>query len=120
MAIALWPADLPQDVLRGYSFRFAALSVSSPTDQGPGKKRRRFTGNSRPFTVTARLTRAQVPVLETFWATTLAGGVLPFEWRDPIDKSSRVFRFRGDDPPAPRHEAGNEYRVELALDALPS
>ena len=120
MALAIWPAGLPQDVLRRYSFAFPTLSVSSPTDQGPGKKRRRFTGNSRPFTVTVRLSRAQVPVLETFWSETLAGGVLRFEWIDPLDKTSQIFRFRGDDPPAPRHEGGNEYRVDLALDALPS
>ena len=119
MAIALWPATLPQDVLRGYGFAFPRLREGFGTDVGPGKSRRRFTSNVEPFDLRVRLTRAQVPILRAFYTDTLDGGTQPFEWIDPIDKTTATFLFRGNDPPAPRHDRGNEYLVELRLNRLP-
>jgi len=88
---------------------------------GPAKKRRRTTGGPRYLEVTLQaLTSDQCEILMTFWTTTLAAGVLAFDWVHPRTQVPATLRFRGDDPPriSQRGSSPNRWNATLALEVL--
>jgi hypothetical protein len=46
------------------------------------------------FNMTFTLTASQKSTLETFFNTTLGGGVLPWDWVKPSDQAAATFVFR--------------------------
>lgn len=68
--------------------------IRTQFDGGTMKLRRRFTAVPIKYTMTFTLTAAQKATLETFFYTTLSGGVLPWDWVKPHDNSAATFVFR--------------------------
>lgn len=105
MADTDWPATLPQSQFLGLTYQAVDGRVRTAMDAGPAKMRRRFTGVPKNVDVPILLTGTQLATFNTFFHTTLAEGVLSFNWDSPIDDSSVKFRFRA--PVAWRLETGD-------------
>lgn len=94
--MAVWPASLPQKPLAdGFSEQSAPNVVRTENDAGPTNARRRYTVPVKRLSVRFLMTSAQVATFETFHETTLASGVLPFDWTDPRTRSAESFCILG-------------------------
>ena len=94
--MAAWPAALPQlSLLEGALEAPQDATIRSEMDVGPAKRRRRYTWSPRRFSVPLILTVAQVATLETFYVTTLGGGVDAFDWLHPRTAAAVSFAFVG-------------------------
>lgn len=79
MAVPIWPAELPQRVLRaGYSETFRDGVLRSKSDSGVGKVRRRYSSAALPVQAMISLYYSQKARLERFWDEDTGGGALPF------------------------------------------
>jgi len=108
MAIAVWPADLPQEVLfDGYKERPAKVLLRTPMDAGPAKVRRRTTAGIRNIQFVVEMTRAQAVIFETWYRDILKDGSLAFEWVHPRTQASCIYRF-----------TDNGYDISLVTGAL--
>lgn len=99
-----WPGTLPAYVQEnGFTEIPMPVSIESEMDIGPAKIRRRFTKAPKRFQCQMMMTGAQVTTFETFWETTLLGGVLPFDWVHPRTRVAQTnnVRFRN-----PRYQIG--------------
>jgi hypothetical protein len=118
MAVALWPATLPQSVFIGVTDQRRPAVVRTASDGGVDKIRRRFTSTPRDIDPPIVLTVAQRATFDTFFITTLKEGSLPFEWDDPVDDSTVQFRWRS--PPQWRMIAGGAaWAATLPLELMP-
>lgn len=118
MPNASWPNTLPAYVQEGgYQERFQDQTIESQMDTGPAKVRRRFTKPIRFLSFQMLMTQAQVTDFETFWATTVKGGSLPFDWVHPRTRAATTFRFRN---PAPSYATvgGINAMVSFTLEVL--
>lgn len=118
MANAAWPASLPPNFLQtDYRERFADVLLRTKMDTGPDKVRRRFTAGVQSLSGSMLMTGAQLATLESFFATTLQGGALPFDWVHPRSQSAITCRFV--EPPQITGHSVDRYRVGLKLEVLP-
>ena len=118
MAAATWPSTLPDKALaRGYSESPPSVTLRTSMDAGPAKVRRRFTGGTRPVSVSQILTGDQVEILDTFFMGDLGGGSLAFEWKNPRTGSTVEFRFKN--PPRYGEPNGDNWPVSYELEILP-
>jgi hypothetical protein len=118
MTAITWPPGLPQDVLReGYAERPAKTAIRTEMEAGPAKVRRRFSAGVRPLSIAVELTRAQAGTLLAFFADTLEGGALPFEWAHP--RSGEAVRLRFVEEPEVTPLAPDTWRAALRLEILP-
>jgi len=62
-------------------------------DAGPKKARRRYTAKTTKFSGRFTLTAAAYEVFKLFYHTTLADGVLRFNFTDPQKLDTAEFRF---------------------------
>lgn len=89
-----WPAALPSDILSsGFKQQAKSNTIRSTVEAGLDKIRRRYTTPIVDSTVTMVMTFAQHDTLETFFNTTLQGGVLSFGFTDPITSTLSEYRF---------------------------
>lgn len=117
MTIAIWPVDLPQDLLqRGYNQSSPDTILKSSVDVGPAKLRRRTTTAVEPVSGSLLLTEAQLGSIRTFYVNTLSGGSLRFTWKDPVTLVSKELRFT--DAPKWAMQSG-WYAVQLSMEILP-
>lgn len=93
--MAVWPLGLPQVVSwQGYARRLQDTRIRSSVDAGVPKVRSRYSALITEHDLPVQyFTKSQVVTLETFYKTTLANGVLPFDWADPITGATVSFRF---------------------------
>lgn len=90
--MAVWPTSLPQKPLaEGFAEATAPNVVRSENDAGPTNARRRYTVPVKRYQLRMLFTTAQVATFETFFESTLASGVLPFDWVDPRTQSAESF-----------------------------
>ena len=113
-----WPASLPQ-VPESSSYEETAPNelLRTQMDSGPAKVRRRFTSGVRDYGMTFRMTKAQVATLDTFYITTLSGGVVKYDWTNPRTGATDTFRFKS--PPKYQHRTGDFWRVAIEIEQLP-
>lgn len=119
MPNSVWPPSLPAFVLEeGFSESLADVVLETGMDVGPPKIRRRSTAASRPMKATVQMTAEQWGTFKTFFATTLKGGSLPFDWVDPLTQAATTYRFR---KPAPQMSVrgGVNCVVYLTLEVMP-
>jgi hypothetical protein len=120
-----WPLVLPQSLPPETSITPVKNYVETEMDTGPPKRRRRFTAASKTIDVPDRFifTTAQWEAFQKFHDDTLAGGTLPFAWRDPIPGLGDVLvRFSGEPPKATVRRAAHGrlvYRLVFQLEVLP-
>lgn len=116
--MATWPASLPQ-YMNADSYAEAALdgTIRTGMDAGPDFVRRRFSAVPVQISGNLILSKTQVATLETFYNTTLAGGVDTIDWTHPRTGSSAVLRFLS--PPQYRAYSDDLWQASLSLEILP-
>lgn len=106
--MAAWPSSLPQTPLAdGFTESRLSTVIRTETDVGPAKVRRRYTAEIRIVSMGLLLTSAQVATLETFYDSTLSGGVDPFDWVNHRTGAAASYRFRA--PPAYTEAGAPDY-----------
>lgn len=116
--MATWPAGLPQrPLLQGASEQGQGTVVRTDMDVGPAKLRRRYTAEITRFDIALILTTAQVATLETFYDSTVNGGVDPFDWSHPRTLAAAEFRFVS--RPAYQPLGADYWRTAFVLEVLP-
>src|SRR5690554_6657207 len=118
MAIPSWPAGLPQElVVEGYGQSAADTLLTSQTDKGPGKRRRRTTAGVEPVQGRLLCSGDELESLRAFFRTTLGDGALRFAWADPASGEPCEMRFT--QPISWRARGGDLFDVTLQLEILP-
>jgi hypothetical protein len=112
-----WPQNLPQEQFLGLTVERSDSRVQTPMELGAPKIRRRSIlemATTSPETV---FTGPQVALFETFWTTTLSGGVSRFVWRHPVTDASveMSFRSRPSFSPLAGHQDPNQRQWRAAL-----
>lgn len=95
----------------GFNHSFGDTSITSSVDVGIPKKRQRYTSAPDLFSGTIELNKDDYTTLETFYKTTLAGGVLTFNYDHPITQVETEFQFIT--PPSIVPLGGNYFRVSF-------
>jgi len=111
-----WPSTLPE-WQQPYSDQQTDQFISFSTDTGPGKQRKRYTGEPRQVSVGLTVNGTQRQTLDDLYS----GG--DFEHNDPKDDTLQQFRFQQ----APQYKliaggatpADRVYKTELKLFRLP-
>lgn len=119
MPNATWPTTLPMPTVAGSSIEPAVDNIiKSSMENGPAKRRRRFTWVPDTFQTQLSLTGDQVEVLNDFVKTTLKD-VLPFDWVDPVTGAAKtwVFTKRPSYTPDDTHE--DLWTAALSLESKP-
>lgn len=112
---ATWPAELPQFVSeQGFSESLPNLRLESSVDTGEPKVRRRFTKNLRAVQWSIQCDADQRAAFDTFYLDTLKGGILPFQWVNPLTQAAAEFKFRGS-PPTYTAFGGINVRIAMTL-----
>jgi hypothetical protein len=118
MADIDWPVGLPQKMNQeSYSRALGSNVLRSPMEVGPAKARKRSSCVIEPMAGQIFIEKVQLPILKTFWKTTLKDGALRFNWVSQDDLVIPI-EVRFTKPPswAP---AGKGYLVDLELEILP-
>mgnify|MGYP005990426967 CR=1 FL=1 len=117
MALAIWPAGLPQCLQRsGYSQTLANNITSTNFDVGAPQVRQRST--AAPETITGSIllkTNAELALFRTFYNSTLLSGSQRFEWLDPVSQVLVQMQFDPKTQPSFTNEGGTVYRVNMQL-----
>jgi hypothetical protein len=88
--------------------------LRGPADAGEGPRRRRFSAVSRLLNFTMVMSATQLATLQTFYKTTLGGGVSRFTYVDPVSGDAKEFAFA--EPYQVQDMGGVDcFRVSLAL-----
>lgn len=87
-----WPGSLPQRMNRDYSESGGVVMISSPTDTGPGKLRRRGNASNR-LRCSCDMTKAQIATFEDFVKNTIKG-TARFNFSHPRTELSIEVRFQ--------------------------
>lgn len=85
MAIPVWPAALPQELITdGYGQQAPNTIIATQMDVGPGKRRRRTSAGVQPVRGQIVVTEEQLETLREFFHKDLGDGALRFAWVDPV------------------------------------
>ncbi len=89
-----WDPGLPQSpLLDGYDETPPDLAIKSQPDTGPKKSRKRYTAGVRAIKWPFRMSTTQIALLDTFFLTTLDGGVTAFTHADPRTGITESYKF---------------------------
>ena len=93
---ASWPAQLQQFINEdSFDHQIGDTVISSNSDSGPPKRRRRFSKGIDTFNVTIDLAYSDYTILKSFYETTINGGIDPFEFDHPITQVLSEFKMIG-------------------------
>ena len=116
MAVIFWPDFLPNTLLiDGLSAKRKSSVIRTSMDSGPQKKRRRYTASIKIFTGKMLLDESQRFELERFYRTTLADGVLRFNFTDPQTLETGEFRFTED---YTENSIDGRFEISMSLERL--
>ena len=116
---ASWPSSLPQQYLvDGNQQTFPDGRLRSTTDTGPGKMRQRSSAMASPLSLSLRMSNAQLATLQSFIASDLQGGTLPFTIPAPRGTGTWLVTL-GDTMPVPVNIGGDRYNVAMTLLVMP-
>jgi hypothetical protein len=116
--MAAWPETLPQSPLvEGFRETPANTALRTEMETGPAKLRQRTTAATATLSLTFIISTAQLAVLDGFYADTLQGGTLAFDFTHPVTGETVNCRFR--QPPARGTLNGGYFRVSVELEVLP-
>lgn len=113
----IWPITLQQILSEAnFSYEIADTALRSDMDIGPQKVRRRYTKGINQLSGSIYLTTAQYSIFYNFYNTTLAGGVLTFEFDHPITGVNTEWRFKG--PARVSSIGGGNFTVDFSWEDL--
>ena len=116
MAEIFWPEGLPATLfINGLSARRNSNVIRTQMDAGPKKARRRYTASTKIFAGKMLLNESQRFELERFYRTTLADGVLRFNFTDPQTLKSAEFRFTED---YSENSVDGMFEISMSLECL--
>lgn len=118
MALAVWPAGLPQCIQKsGFSQTLANNITTAPFDIGPPQVRRRSTAAPEPITGVVILDESvgQLQLFRDFYNNTLLSGSQRFEWVDPVSQVTVQMLFKPDTQPSFTNTGGTYYSVSMSL-----
>lgn len=117
----VWPASLPTAILLGANEEHQAITLETPMEQGPPKRRKRFTANIKRYACRVELSDAQKDTFVNFWKTTCNGGVTAFDWKDPGDQNLATIALRfANPPPATQRLAKDRWLASFTLETEPA
>lgn len=120
MANPVWPISLPSKPLEdGFDETLPFEGVRSSIDGLPLVQRQQSQASTRPLSLTAQMTNAQVDIFQAFFRSTLGFGALRFDWTHPRTGATATFRFIPKQPPVTTPQGYDTYRVSLSLQVLP-
>lgn len=92
--MAAWPGTVPNEPLAG-SFTCADQDnrLTFQPDAGDAIRRRRTTSKALAVSFELVLTAVQLAALRSFYDSDLEGGVLGFDFTDPILASTKTYSF---------------------------
>ncbi|RTL05625.1 hypothetical protein EKK58_07505 [Candidatus Dependentiae bacterium] len=112
-----WPATIQDKLERdNFALEKGSTVIRTQMDVGPYKVRRRSTRPIDVLTGSIYLTASEWAVFETFYDTTINGGVTPFELPHPITGALTVFRFAAE--PSYR-SVGSIFIVSMKWEVMP-
>ena len=112
-----WPSGLQQLVNeQSFTYSFGETVLKSDVDVGPKKYRRRFTRPIDTLSATVNLTVAQFSTFQTFYNTTINGGVTTFELNHPITGVLTIFRFA--ETPDVRPIGGTTFQLSMKWEVV--
>lgn len=110
-----WPDDVNKCLaLNTYVEERQPQAIRSPVDAGPAKMRRRYT---RPVTGIAGsivMTREEVGKFWQFFDITLQGGILSFNFENPVSQKTEEMRFL--QPPRLVPVTDDTFNMELIVE----
>jgi len=116
MADIFWPEALPNTLLiDGLSAKRSSGVIRTQMDAGPKKARRRYTASTKIFMGRMILDDGQRAVLDQFYHTALADGVLRFNFTDPQTLETAEFRFTGD---YTENSSDGMFEIQMSLERL--
>lgn len=116
--MSAWPETLPQSPLtEGFRETPANTTLRTEMETGPAKLRRRTTAAAATLSLAYLMGTAQLAALDVFYADTLQGGTLAFDFTHPVTGETVSCRFRL--PPARVALNGGYFRVAVELEVLP-
>ena len=112
-----WPATIPEEVLvDGFMQQAVPATIRTKMEAGIDKLRRRYTTPILNLNVAMFLTFTQYETLETFYNTTLQGGVLSFDFTDPATATTKEYRFIS--PPSYTPSGGVHYLASMQWERI--
>jgi hypothetical protein len=113
-----WPGTLPSFLESdGFDYKMGNNAIRTDMEVGLAKMRKRYTKQIDTLTSTMKIDRTQYSVLNTFYQTTLNGGVLPFNFTDPLTLVTSDYRFTGS--PTIKALGGNYFAATFGWEKLP-
>jgi len=114
-----WPSTLQAKINEsGFSRKKGDTLLRTEMEVGIAKVRRRYTKGINELRVSIWVTQSQFNDFETFYDTTLAGGVLSFNFVDPITKATKVYRFKA--PPETDYVGGETFAISMTWEEIPT
>jgi len=112
-----WPDTIDEKVLQsGFQQKAVPNTIRSKMEAGLDKIRRRYTTPILNLSVSMFLDFTQYETLETFYNTTLQGGVLSFTFPDPATDDDHEYRFLT--PPSYSAAGGLHYMCTMQWERL--
>lgn len=102
-----WPDTLP-GMQAGLTDKAQPVGFRTENDTGPASQRRRYTAKVRKLSVPFACNNAERVIFDAFFYTDLEGGVLSFDWVDPVTNQTATFRFIVTDPPEWKGVVGSD------------
>lgn len=109
MADVIWPLDLPESALWGWTQQLDANIVPGVVNKG----RRKYTVSRDTFTVSTILKGAQYASFMDFWKNGILDGARPFIWKRPWDNATTKFIVVG--ALAPQHMVNDAAEIVTRL-----
>lgn len=121
MADIVWPASLPQKVLRnGFAETSSPNVISTSLEVGPPQTRPRGTFQGKSYACTIRLTIAEKIVFENFYQNTTLSGTQVFEFPDFYEEDVIIeVKFNAENPPSVSSIGGDYIDISFSLDLQP-
>lgn len=115
----VWPSTIQNFLSRdSFKYDFGETSIETEMDYGLKKKRRRFTKRVDELSCSIWLkTPTEYNTFNSFYDTTLNGGVDTFQFTNPISGNLEEFRFK--DTPKLTYIGGDTYKVDMNWIKIP-
>ena len=114
-----WPENLPDYMLRdGFEERPPDVQVRTEMEEGPAKVRRWGIADVRIIQGSMEMDADQLDAFDSFYNSTLQGGVLRFEFKHPRTGEVKELRFMKDSVHY-ENVGGNVWRVFMGLEVMP-
>lgn len=123
MTKALWPLSLPQEAkLAEVEQELGEQTVRSAVDVGPALVRQRISTGIDTFPIALWLTATQYLEFIEFYRTSIGGGALAFQWKNPLTGNPADLRITSKPrlkPMSSRTAPSLHFRCSFSVEIMP-